>query len=317
MDAVIETHELCKRYRGHQALRGIDLSVPRGTVLGLLGHNGAGKTTTVRILATLQQPDSGKAFVAGYDVTRRPREVRRRIGLTGQFAAVDAQLTGFENLVLLGRLQRLNVRDARKRASELLERFELTAAASRPAATYSGGMRRRLDLACSLVITPTVLFLDEPSAGLDPTSRNLLWAEIRNQVAAGVTVLLTTQYLEEADQLADRIVLLDSGEVVAEGAPSDLKRKVGGEWLGISLVDPADLPTARRALSRGLPAPDVDEASGSLSIPITDTMSTVATAAAALRDSGVAVADFAVRRPSLDDVFFSLTGKAARKDPPA
>ena len=317
MDAVIETHALCKRYRGHQALRGVDLSVPRGTVLGLLGHNGAGKTTTVRILATLQQPDSGRAFVAGYDVTRRPREVRRRIGLTGQFAAVDAQLTGFENLVLLGRLQRLNLSDARKRAWELLERFELTPAAGRPAATYSGGMRRRLDLACSLVITPTVLFLDEPSAGLDPTSRNLLWAEIRNQVAAGVTVLLTTQYLEEADQLADRIVLLDSGEVVAEGAPSDLKRKVGGEWLGISLVDPTDLPTARRALSRGLPAADIDETSGSLSIPIIDTMSTVATAAAALRDSGVAVADFAVRRPSLDDVFFSLTGKAARKDHPA
>jgi len=317
VDAVIETHALCKRYRGHQALRGVDLSVPRGTVLGLLGHNGAGKTTTVRILATLQQPDSGKAFVAGHDVTRRPREVRRRIGLTGQFAAVDAQLTGFENLVLLGRLQRLNLSDARKRAWELLERFELTPAAGRPAATYSGGMRRRLDLACSLVITPTVLFLDEPSAGLDPTSRNLLWAEIRNQVAAGVTVLLTTQYLEEADQLADRIVLLDSGEVVAEGAPSDLKRKVGGEWLGISLVDPTDLPTARRALSRGLPAADIDETSGSLSIPIIDTMSTVATAAAALRDSGVAVADFAVRRPSLDDVFFSLTGKAARKDHPA
>ena len=307
MDAVVETYRLRKRYPGHEALRGVDLQVPSGTVLGLLGHNGAGKTTTIRILATLLAPGGGSARVAGFDVAREPQEVRRRIALAGQYAAVDAQLTGRENLVLLGRLLRLGTRGARARAGELLERFDLTAAADRQAGTYSGGMRRRLDLACCLITRPAVLFLDEPSAGLDPASRRLLWAEIREQVRGGITVVLTTQYLEEADRLADRIVVLGAGSVVAEGSPEQLKRKVGGEWLGIVLADPADVPAAVAAL--GPAASDVDRAAGRLSLPVDDGMATVAAAAAALDRAGLAVADFAVRRPSLDDVFLALTGK--------
>ncbi len=307
MDAVVETQQLRKRYPGHEALRGVDLHIPAGTVLGLLGHNGAGKTTTVRILATLLAPDSGSARVAGFDVAREPQEVRRRIALAGQYAAVDAQLTGRENLVLLGRLLRLGSPGARSRAGELLERFDLAAAADRPAGTYSGGMRRRLDLACCLVTRPAVLFLDEPSAGLDPASRHLLWTEVREQVRAGITVVLTTQYLEEADQLADRIAVLGSGSVVAEGTPEELKRKVGGEWLGVVLADPADVPAAVATL--GPAATDVDPAAGRISLPVDDGMATVAAAAAALSKAGLAVADFAVRRPSLDDVFLALTGK--------
>jgi len=307
VDAVVETYRLRKRYPGHEALRGVDLQVPSGTVLGLLGHNGAGKTTTIRILATLLAPGGGSARVAGFDVAREPQEVRRRIALAGQYAAVDAQLTGRENLVLLGRLLRLGTRGARARAGELLERFDLTAAADRQAGTYSGGMRRRLDLACCLITRPAVLFLDEPSAGLDPASRRLLWAEIREQVRGGITVVLTTQYLEEADRLADRIVVLGAGSVVAEGSPEQLKRKVGGEWLGIVLADPADVPAAVAAL--GPAASDVDRAAGRLSLPVDDGMATVAAAAAALDRAGLAVADFAVRRPSLDDVFLALTGK--------
>ncbi|MEQ0558025.1 ATP-binding cassette domain-containing protein [Amycolatopsis sp. NEAU-NG30] len=307
MDAVVETHELRKRFPGHEALRGVDLHVPAGTVLGLLGHNGAGKTTTVRILATLLAPGGGTARVAGFDVAREPQEVRRRIALAGQYAAVDGQLTGRENLVLLGRLLRLGTRGARTRAAELLDRFGLAAAADRPAGTYSGGMRRRLDLACCLVTRPAVLFLDEPSAGLDPASRQLLWTEVREQVRTGITVVLTTQYLEEADQLADRIAVLDSGSVVADGTPDELKRKVGGEWLGVVLADPADVAAAAAAL--GPAATDVDRAAGRLSLPLDDGMATVAAAAAALSRAGLAVADFAVRRPSLDDVFLALTGK--------
>jgi len=305
VDAVVETYRLRKRYPGHEALRGVDLHVPPGTVLGLLGHNGAGKTTTIRILATLLAPGGGSARVAGFDVAREPQEVRRRIALAGQYAAVDAQLTGRENLVLLGRLLRLGTRGARARAGELLERFDLTAAADRQAGTYSGGMRRRLDLACCLVTRPAVLFLDEPSAGLDPASRRLLWTEIREQVRGGITVVLTTQYLEEADQLADRIVVLGAGSVVAEGSPEQLKRDVGGEWLEVSVADPSRVGEAREILASV--AGSVESTDGKLSAPIPDGTAGIAAVAGKLHANGIAVQDFALRRPSLDDVFFALT----------
>ncbi len=297
MDLAIHTEGLRKRYGDHEALRGVDLAVPAGTVLGVLGPNGAGKTTTVRILATLLEPDAGTARVAGYDVVRERRQVQRAIGLTGQYAAVDEQLTGAENLRMIGMLQRLTRTAARQRAAELLDRFDLADAAGRPAGTYSGGMRRRLDLAASLVARPSVLFLDEPTTGLDPASRLGLWAMIREEVAAGVTVLLTTQYLEEADELADRIVVVDSGRVIAEGTSGELKRTVGGERLEVALTDPGQ----RYA----------DDAGRVLSVPLDGGLHDIAEAAVALRAAGVTVTDFAVRRPSLDDVFLSLTGATA------
>ncbi|MEC3975541.1 ATP-binding cassette domain-containing protein [Amycolatopsis sp. H20-H5] len=316
MDAVVETHQLRKRYRGHEALRGVDLTVPAGTVLGLLGHNGAGKTTTVGILTTLLRPDGGFARVAGFDVARQPHEVRSRIAVAGQYAALDTRLTGRENLVLLGKLWHLGARKSRQRAEELLQRFDLGQAANRMVETYSGGMRRRLDLACCLVTRPAVLFLDEPSAGLDPSSRQLLWDEVREQARDGITVVLTTQYLEEADELADRIVVLDSGAVIAEGTPEELKSKVGGEWLGISLEIPAQVPAALAALAHiAADNPEVDRDGGRISLPLADGMATIAAAAAALDRAGLAVTEFAVRRPSLDDVFLTLTGKSKSERP--
>ncbi|MEU5539261.1 ATP-binding cassette domain-containing protein [Streptomyces sp. NPDC020362] len=312
MDLAIHTEGLRKRYGDHEALRGVDLAVPAGTVLGVLGPNGAGKTTTVRILATLLEPDAGTARVAGYDVVRERRQVQRAIGLTGQYAAVDEQLTGAENLRMIGMLQRLTRTAARQRAAELLDRFDLADAAGRPAGTYSGGMRRRLDLAASLVARPSVLFLDEPTTGLDPASRLGLWAMIREEVAAGVTVLLTTQYLEEADELADRIVVVDSGRVIAEGTSGELKRTVGGERLEVALTDPGQRPAAAAALSRAVGAvPYADDAGRVLSVPLDGGLHDIAEAAVALRAAGVTVTDFAVRRPSLDDVFLSLTGATA------
>ncbi|MFF8827730.1 ATP-binding cassette domain-containing protein [Streptomyces sp. NPDC015131] len=311
----IRAEGLRKDYRGTQALRGVDLAVPAGTVLGLLGPNGAGKTTTVRTLATLLVPDGGRAEVAGHDVVREPREVRRRIGLAGQYAAVDELLTGRENLALIGTLLHLGRRAARRRAAELLDRFDLTGAGDRPVRTYSGGMRRRLDLAACLVARPSVLFLDEPTTGLDPVSRMALWSAVRELVTDGVTVLLTTQYLEEADHLADRIVVVDTGRVIADGTPDQLKRKVGEERLEIAVARPEDVPaavTALRRASAGEPVADPGTCVVSLAVGEgTDSMDAIATAAAALRRDEVAVADFALRRPTLDDVFVSLTGRSA------
>ncbi|MFD0414030.1 ATP-binding cassette domain-containing protein [Streptomyces sp. NPDC127108] len=306
----IQAEGLRKRYEQTEALGGVDLEVPSGTVLGLLGPNGAGKTTTVRMLATLLEPDGGRAEVAGFDVVREAREVRRRIGLAGQYAAVDEHLTGRENLVLIGTLLHLGRGPARQRAHDLLDRFDLTAAADRPARTYSGGMRRRLDLAACLVATPSVLFLDEPTTGLDPVSRMALWNVVRELVADGMTVLLTTQYLEEADFLADRITVIDSGRVIADGTPDELKRKVGEERLEVSVARPDGLAAAVAAL-RGVSAeePSVDTDGGLISIALSDGMGGLANAAVALRQQGVEVADFALRRPTLDEVFVTLTGK--------
>ncbi|MEV8438198.1 ATP-binding cassette domain-containing protein [Actinosynnema sp. NPDC051121] len=309
MDLAVEVTGLRKTYDKTEALRGIDLSVRTGSVLGLLGPNGAGKTTAVRALATLLVPDGGQARVAGFDVVAQPREVRRRIGLAGQNAAVDELLTGRENLVLLGRLLHLGGAGARRRAQELLERFDLVAAADRPVGTYSGGMRRRLDLASCLVGHPQVLFLDEPTTGLDPASRQSLWNTVRGLVADGMTVLLTTQYLEEADYLADQIVVIAAGRVIADGTPDELKRKVGQEWLEVAVALPDRVSAAMAVLAPlAVDEPTTDATKGLVKLQLRDGMDGIAAAAVALRDAGVDVADFALRRPTLDDVFFNLVG---------
>ncbi|CCH30555.1 daunorubicin resistance protein DrrA family ABC transporter ATP-binding protein [Actinosynnema sp. NPDC047251] len=314
MDLAIEVSGLRKTYDKTEALRGIDLSVRTGSVLGVLGPNGAGKTTAVRVLATLLVPDGGTARVAGFDVVKQPREVRRRIGLAGQNAAVDELLTGRENLVLLGRLLHLGGAGARKRAGELLERFDLVAAGDRPVGTYSGGMRRRLDLASCLVGNPQVLFLDEPTTGLDPASRQSLWNTVRVLVDEGVTVLLTTQYLEEADYLADQIVVIAAGQVIADGTPDELKRKVGQEWLEVAVALPDRVPDALAALGPlAIDEPTADATRGLVKLQLKDGMDGIATAAVALRDAGVDVADFSLRRPTLDDVFFNLVGHPTEK----
>jgi ABC-2 type transport system ATP-binding protein len=307
----IEAEDLRKSYKSHEALSGVHLAVRPGTVLGLLGPNGAGKTTTVRVLATLLRPDGGSARVAGFDVLSEPKKVRERIGLAGQYAAVDELLTGRQNLVLLGTLLHLGRRQARRRAEELLERFGLTAAADRTVGTYSGGMRRRLDLATCLIARPSVLFLDEPTTGLDPASRMTLWTMVRELVADGVTVLLTTQYLEEADYLADHIAVIDAGVVIAEGTADELKRKVGRERLEISVAHPGSLATAIAALSTVADsAPVVDERKRSISVELADNSGGIVAAATALRDANVEFSDFALRRPTLDEVFLDLTGRS-------
>ena len=315
-DAVI-VENLVKTFGQTRALDGLSLNVPERTVLGLLGPNGAGKTTAVRVLSTLLRPDSGLAEVCGVDVLRHPVEARRLIGLTGQFAAVDEYLTGRENLILFARLYHVGRAQARARADELLERFELTDAANRVAKTYSGGMRRRLDIAASLVARPRVLFLDEPTTGLDPRSRLGMWEVIRDLVREGTTMLLTTQYLEEADLLASSIAVIDSGRVIARGTADELKEQVGGSRIELVVEATDQLPAAARVLeAAGDGPPSVHEDDRRVSVPIAGGANRLAEVVRALDGAGVVIADLAVRRPTLDDVFLSLTGHAAEEDMP-
>ena len=303
---------LRKRYGAATALDGLDLAVPAGTVRALLGPNGAGKTTAVRILATLLRFDSGRAEVAGFDVVRQAEQVRHRIGLVGQQTAVDEVLAGRQNLVLFGRLHHLPPRDARRRAGELLERFGLADAGDKPVAQYSGGMRRRLDLAASFVLAPPVLFLDEPTTGLDPRSRNEVWQAVRDLVAGGTTVLLTTQYLDEADQLADHVSVIDAGAVVAEGTPDGLKSALGADRLEVVARRSGDLP-AVAALADRLAAPgasaELDRDRRRVAVAVADRVDALTDMSRGLRDAGIAAEDIAVRRPTLDEVFLQITGR--------
>ena len=316
MSHAIQAEGLVKHFGETKALDGVDLEVPFGKVVGVLGPNGAGKTTAVRILATLLRPDAGRATVGGYDVVRDPVRVRGLIGLTGQYASVDEDLSGTENLVLIGKLLNLSRADARARAAELLERFELTDAAKRPIRTYSGGMRRRLDLAASLVGRPAVLYLDEPTTGLDPHARNEVWAVVRSLVADGATVLLTTQYLEEADQLADRITVFDHGHVVADGRADELKRRVGGQTLQVRPTSLSDLDDVDRILAEltGV-RPVRDNATGLLTAPVSDPV-LLSTLVRRLDSAGITSDELALRLPSLDEVFLALTGHTAEEPKP-
>jgi daunorubicin resistance ABC transporter ATP-binding subunit len=305
----IEAEGLVKNFGTTRALAGFDLAVPAGTVYGLLGPNGAGKTTAVRVFATLLRPDGGRAQVLGHDVVTRAAEVRRQIGLTGQYAALDEYLTGRANLVMIGRLSRLTASAARRRADEMLERFGLSEAAGRAVKTYSGGMRRRLDLAASLIGYPSVLFLDEPTTGLDPNARAMTWDIIRELAAEGTTLLLTTQYLEEADQLAGRVAVIDGGAVIAEGTPDQLKSSVGGQHLQIALAAGADLEAAVVAVkpyAAGSIQPGTD--GRRLSVPVAAAEGLTTRVVRALDDAGVQVNDVTIGRASLDDVFLALTG---------
>ncbi len=306
----IEAEGLRKRYGDVEALRGVGLHAQTGSVLGLLGPNGAGKTTAVRILTTLLRPDGGTARVAGLDVVRDAARVRARIGLAGQYAAVDENLNGFENLEMVGRLYHLGRRSARIRAGELLKDFELADAAKRLVRTYSGGMRRRLDLAAALVARPSILFLDEPTTGLDIRSRIALWDSINALVSGGTTVLLTTQYLDEADRLANRVAVVDHGVVIAEGRPDDLKREVGGDRLEIHLCDGADAAVAARALA-GVGDGTPVALDGTVSMPVGIRGGAIADAVRRLDAAGIAIDDIATRRATLDDVFLKLTGRTA------
>jgi ABC-2 type transport system ATP-binding protein len=312
-EAAIEAQGLRKSYGEVLALRGVDLTVEAGSVFGLLGPNGAGKTTAVRVLTTLLAPDAGSLSVAGCDVLREPARVRERIGLAGQYAAVDENLTGFENLEMVGRLYHLGRRKARDRAHELLASFELSDAGGRLVRTYSGGMRRRLDLAAALVARPPVLFLDEPTTGLDIRSRLALWEAIEALVAEGTTVLLTTQYLDEADRLTNRIAVIDRGLVIAEGTPDELKDHVGGERLDIHLCDGDRSEEAVAALATiASDRPFVEN--GSVRVPVAERRGTIANAVRRLDDAGIAIDDIAVSTPTLDDVFLNLTGHAAEAE---
>jgi len=310
-ETVIEAVGVRKNYRGGTegaGLNGFDLEVTAGTVTGLLGPNGAGKTTAVRILSTLLEMDSGTATIAGYDVRRQGAEVRRRIGLVGQYAAVDEILTGRQNLVMFARLNHLG--NAKGRADELLERFGLTEAAGQAVSKYSGGMRRRLDLAASLIVAPRVLFVDEPTTGLDPAARIEVWSAVRQLVAGGTTVLLTTQYLEEADQLADRISMLKAGKVVAEGTPDELKTRLGSDWLDLVLADPAEIPQVVE-LAAALADGEVRVQDVRVSVPVKDRTKALVQLANSLHEAKIEPEDITLRRPTLDEVFLHLTGAAA------
>jgi ABC-2 type transport system ATP-binding protein len=313
--AAIRAEGLEKRFGKTHALRGINLVVEEGTILGLLGPNGAGKTTAVRIFTTLLKPDAGHAEVAGLDVVAQADALRSRIGLTGQYAAVDEFLTGRENLEMVGRLYHLSRRQARQRADELLERFDLTDAATRIAKTYSGGMRRRLDLAAGIILAPPVLFLDEPTTGLDPRSRFAMWDIIRELVADGTTLLLTTQYLEEADVLANQIAVIDHGQVIAEGTADELKARVGGERLAVTLARGSDFDAALRVLTPyGEGEAHTDREQRTILVPVTNGARLLANAIRDLDAIGMVLDDVGLRRPTLDDVFLSLTGHAAEEE---
>ncbi|MFE5900495.1 ATP-binding cassette domain-containing protein [Streptomyces sp. NPDC056488] len=332
MPGAIYAEGLVKTFGDVRALDGVDLDVPEGTVLGLLGPNGAGKTTAVRVLTTLLRPDSGRAVVAGIDVLEHPNEVRRSIGLSGQFAAVDEYLTGRENLQMVGQLYQMKARAAKARAGELLERFHLAEAADRPAKTYSGGMRRRLDLAAALVVSPPVMFMDEPTTGLDPRNRQELWEVIKELVAGGTTLLLTTQYLEEADHLAHDICVVDHGRVIARGTSDQLKAQTGGERVEVVVRERGMLAGAREVLGRygvaggaggiggpGGPGPgraevSVEEHTRMLTVPVTGGAKLLAEVIRDLDAVGVEIDDIGLRRPTLDDVFISLTGHAAEQE---
>ncbi|NGN64595.1 ATP-binding cassette domain-containing protein [Streptomyces sp. A7024] len=319
--AAVLAEGLRKSYGSKRALDGFDLRVPYGTVHGLLGPNGAGKTTAVQVLTTLLRPDGGRALVGGHDVAEDPEQVRRRIGLTGQYAAVDEVLSGRQNLELFGRLfhlrsgrhargGRLNRRRVKQRAAELLEQFDLTDAANRGVRTYSGGMRRRLDLAASMILAPDVLFLDEPTTGLDPRSRGEVWDAVRRLVAGGTTVLLTTQYLEEADRLADRIAVIHGGRTIADDTPAALKDAVGGDRIEVVVARPEGIAGALRAIARVTGAePGVSRAELRVHAPVTDRVAALTEVARTLQEDGVEVADLALRRPTLDEVFLHLTGE--------
>ncbi|MCY0926637.1 ATP-binding cassette domain-containing protein [Streptomyces sp. H27-H1] len=308
----VEVRGLVKHYGETKALDGVDLDVREGTVLGVLGPNGAGKTTLVRCLSTLITPDAGTAFVAGFDVVRQPRQLRRTIGLTGQYASVDEKLSGWENLYMIGRLLDLPRKSARSRADELLERFSLTEAAKKAVMNYSGGMRRRLDLAASMIGSPAVLYLDEPTTGLDPRTRNEVWDEVQRMVAEGATVLLTTQYMEEAEQLANELTVIDRGKVIANGKVDELKARVGGRTLRIRASDPTDLPGMARSLGEA----GLDGAAGSQAVPdegvllvpiLADEQLTAVVGLLAAR--GYGISDISTYLPSLDEVFLSITGQ--------